>query len=127
MVRFATCTFPIFLRQPCRLGRIASSHPYPGLVDGVTLCTPIVPWCCDMGGRDTLGRLIDPWYIHETPALRYYDPVNIAKRIPKTCRVEITRAGLGDYCCPPSGIAVLYNNIPVPRAGYFRMRGSSRI
>ena len=26
--------------------------------------------------------------------MRYYDPVNIAKRIPKTCRVEITRAGL---------------------------------
>lgn len=86
-----------------------------GLVEGVSHCTPIVPWCCDMGGRDTLGRLVDPWYIRETPALRYYDPVNIAKRIPKTCRVEITRAGLGDYCCPPSGIAVLYNNIPGPK------------
>ena len=86
-----------------------------GLAEGVTLCTPTVPWCCDMGGRDTLGRLIDPWYIHEAPALRYYDPVNVAKRIPKTCRVEIMRAGLGDYCCPPSGIAVLYNNIPGPK------------
>jgi hypothetical protein len=29
--------------------------------------------------------------------------------------VEITRAGLGDYCCPRSGIAVLYNNIPGPK------------
>ena len=86
-----------------------------GLAEGVTLCTPTVPWCCDMGGRDTLGRLIDPWYIHETPALRYYDPVNIAKRIPKTCQVEILRAGLGDYCCPPSGVAVLYNNIHGPK------------
>ena len=86
-----------------------------GLDPDVTLACPGIPWCCDMGGRDTLKRTIDPWYIHETPALRYYDPVNIAKRIAKTCRVEITRAGLGDYCCPPSGVAILYNNIPGPK------------
>ena len=24
----------------------------------------------------------------------------------------ITRAGLGDYCCPPTGLAKMYNNIP---------------
>ena len=81
----------------------------------VTQAYPSIPWCCDMGGRDTLKRLIDPWYIHETPALRYYDPVNLARRISKRCRVEITRAGLGDYCCPPSGVAILYNNIPGPK------------
>ena len=33
----------------------------------------------------------------------------------KKCRVEITRAGLGDYCCPPSGVAILFNNIPGPK------------
>ena len=86
-----------------------------GLDPDVTFAKPVVPWCCDMGGRDTLKRLINPWYIHETPALRYYDPVNIAKRIPKTCHVDIARAGLGDYCCPPSGVAILYNNIPGPK------------
>ena len=86
-----------------------------GLDPDVTQAYPGIPWCCDIGGRDTLKRIIDPWYIHETPALRYYDPVNLAKRISKGCRVEITRAGLGDYCCPPSGVAILYNNIPGPK------------
>ena len=86
-----------------------------GLDPDVTQAYPGIPWCCDIGGRDTLKRIIDTWYIHETPALRYYDPVNIAKRISKKCRVEITRAGLGDYCCPPSGVAILYNNIPGPK------------
>ena len=26
--------------------------------------------------------------------------------------VEITRAGLGDYTCPPSGLALYYNAVP---------------
>ena len=86
-----------------------------GLDPDVSEAQPSIPWCCDIGGRDTLKRIIDPWYIHETPALRYYDPVNLAKRVSKKCRVEITRAGLGDYCCPPSGVAILYNNIPGPK------------
>lgn len=86
-----------------------------GLDPAVTLCEPSIPWNCDMGGRDTLKRIIDPWYIRETPALRYYDPVNLAKRIPKTCFVNVTRAGLGDYCCPPSGIWAMWNNLSCPK------------
>jgi len=39
----------------------------------------------------------------------------MARRIPKTCLTVIPRAGLGDYVCPPSGLAVLYNNIPGPK------------
>jgi len=27
----------------------------------------------------------------------------------------ISRAGLGDYVCPPSGLAILYNNIKSPK------------
>ncbi|MBS5529908.1 acetylxylan esterase, partial [bacterium] len=46
-------------------------------------------------------------------ALGYYDTINHAKRI--KCPVEITRAGLGDYTCPPSGVAILYNNIKSPK------------
>ena len=86
-----------------------------GLDPDVTLAQPGIPWCCDMGGRDTMKRLVQPWYVHETPALRYYDPVNLAKRVSKNCRVDITRAGLGDYCCPPSGVAILFSNIPGPK------------
>lgn len=78
----------------------------------VTVATPAIPWCCDIGGRETLGRIVDPWHINETAALRYYDPVNLARRVNPACRFEITRAGLGDYCCPPSGVAILYNNLP---------------
>ena len=83
-----------------------------GLDNDVTEAYPSIPWNCDMGGRDTLKRIVEPWYIHETPALRYYDPVNLVKRANPKCRVEVTRAGLGDYHCPPSGIWILYNNLP---------------
>ena len=86
-----------------------------GLDKDVSVAKPSIPWCCDIGGRDTLKRIINSWYIHETPALRYYDPVNLAKRISKNCKVEIVRAGLGDYCCPPSGVSILFNNIPGPK------------
>ncbi|MCQ2395921.1 MAG: acetylxylan esterase, partial [Kiritimatiellae bacterium] len=83
-----------------------------GLDPDVSVARPSIPWNCDIGGRDTLKRIKDPWYIHETPALRYYDPVNLAKRVNPKCRFEVTRAGLGDYCCPPSGVSILYNNLP---------------
>lgn len=86
-----------------------------GLDSSVTLCEPSIPWNCDIGGRDTLKRIIDPWYIHESNALRYFDPVNLAKRIPATCTVNITRAGLGDYCCPPSGIFAMWNVLKCPK------------
>jgi cephalosporin-C deacetylase-like acetyl esterase len=86
-----------------------------GLDPDVTVARPGIPWCCDMGGRVTLKRLVSGWSVQETEALRYFDPVNLAKRISKNCKVEITRAGLGDYCCPPSGVAILYNNIPGPK------------
>ena len=81
-----------------------------GIDPDVTLAKVTVPWCCDVGGRETMKRLY-PGVVHETAALRYFDPVNFAKRVNPRSRVEITRAGLGDYVCPPSGIAILYNNL----------------
>jgi len=83
-----------------------------GLDPDVTEANPSIPWCCDMGGRETLKRVKPNWGVGETPAMRYFDPVNIGKRVSKKCKVTIKRAGLGDYCCPPSGVAVLYNNLP---------------
>jgi len=63
--------------------------------------------------RDPALKLAaDGWYIPWVEALGYYDAANFAKRIPKTCRTVIVRAGLGDYCCPPTGLAKLWNNIP---------------
>ena len=84
------------------------------LVPGVTEANIYIPWCCDMGGT-SVGRNHGTWYIEWVPALGYYDPVNMARRIPKTCRVNVTRAGLGDYTCPPTGVAAFYNNLTCPK------------
>jgi cephalosporin-C deacetylase-like acetyl esterase len=82
-----------------------------GLDPDVTACHVSKPWCCDLGGV-TLGRT-QGWRPDDTPALGYYDPVYHARRI--RCPVEII-SGLGDDVCPPSGLSVLYNNIPAPRS-----------
>lgn len=79
--------------------------------EGVTKAEATIPWCCDLGG-ELIGRNRGTWFIPWADGLGYYDPVNFAKRIPKSCRTEICRAGLGDYICPPSGVAILWNNIP---------------
>ena len=86
-----------------------------GIDSDVSAVKASIPWCCDMGGRTTLKRQFPDWGVGETAALRYFDPVNFAKRVSPKCRVEIERAGLGDYTCPPSGVAVLYNNLKCPK------------
>ena len=77
-----------------------------GCGEGVTRAESRVPWCCDMkfNSENRHG-----WYIPWVDALGYYDAVNFAKRIPQECHVNITRAGIGDYVCPPTGIAKLWN------------------
>ena len=84
------------------------------LVPGVTEAKISIPWCCDIGGT-SIGRNHGEWFIKWVPALGYYDPVNMAKRIPKTCRVNVSRAGIGDYTCPPTGVAAFYNNLVCPK------------
>ena len=92
-----------------------------GCGEGVTRAESGITWCCDMytSGKlrkdPSLKLAGDGWYIGWTDAMGYYDAANFGKRIPKTCLTIITRAGLGDYCCPPRGLAVLYNNIPGPK------------
>ena len=81
-----------------------------GCGEGVTLAESGITWCCDMGGTE-FGRNRGSWFVRWTPALGYYDPINVARRIPNTCKTVITRAGLGDYTCPPSGLAILWNNL----------------
>ena len=84
------------------------------LVPGVTECRPFIPWNCNIGGP-AAGRARGDWHIPWVPALGYYDAANMARRIPKTCRVNVTWAGLGDYICPPSGVAAFYNNLTCPK------------
>ena len=79
----------------------------------VKLAYPDIPWCADLGGY-TKGRLRG-WRPDHQTGLDYFDIVNHAKRIPATCYVHITRAGLGDYVCPPSGVTIVYNNLKCPK------------
>jgi cephalosporin-C deacetylase-like acetyl esterase len=84
-----------------------------GLDPAVTQCEANAPWLCDMGGKARLGRN-SGWQPAFTDALNYYDPVHHAARIPETCRVNLSRAGLGDNTCPPSGIAAVFNAVRGP-------------
>ena len=74
----------------------------------VTKATVNIVWCCDIGKRGE-GRMKSEFEPAYTPALRYFDCANMARRI--KCDVHINRAGLGDYTSPPSGITVFYNNL----------------
>ena len=85
------------------------------LVPGVTAAKISIPWLCDVGGTED-GRNHGPWYPKWAPGLDYYDQVNIARLVPKTCRVDISRAGLGDYIAPPCGVAIMYNNLTCPKS-----------
>ena len=86
--------------------------------EGVTRAESGITWNCDMytSGKlrkdPSLKLAAESFYIPWVDALGYYDAAFFGKRIPKSCRTVITRAGLGDYLCPPAGIAKLWNNIP---------------
>ncbi|MBR4653295.1 MAG: acetylxylan esterase [Kiritimatiellae bacterium] len=84
------------------------------LVPGVSRAVIHIPWCCDVGGYEN-GREFGDWHIEWAPGLDYYDQVNMAKRVPSSCTVEISRIGLGDYVAPPSGAAVMYNSLTCPK------------
>ena len=85
-----------------------------GCGEGVTVANSGITWCCDVKMNDLRlahKAATSGWYIPWARGLDYYDAVSWAKRIPATCQVNITRAGLGDYTCPPMGLAKLYNSV----------------
>ena len=90
----------------------------------VTVATPSITWCCDLAGTEKAKRLSGSWRIKYVPALDYYDPVFMAKRI-KNADVTITRAGLGDYVCPPSGLMICYKNLATPKKTIRWVQGSN--
>ena len=102
-----------------------------GCGEGLTRAESGITWCCDMymSGKlrkdPALHLASDGWYIPWTEAMGYYDAVNFAKRIPESCHTIITRAGLGDYCCPPTGLAKLYNAIPGTNKKIWWVQGST--
>ena len=94
------------------------------LGEGVTSLSVEVPWSCDFG-RTEMGRNHGSWYVKWAPALGYFDPIYHIKRIPKECSFLVRRAGLGDYICPPSGIALLYKNAPSAQKSLQWVQGST--
>ena len=92
-------------------------------VPGVTEAQISIPWLCDVGGT-TDGRNHGDWFPKWTPGLDYFDQVNVAKRVPKTCRVTISRVGLGDYIAPPCGAAIMYRSLKCPKSAVW-VQGST--
>ncbi|MBE6357227.1 MAG: acetylxylan esterase [Lentisphaerae bacterium] len=90
----------------------------------ITEAIPSITWCCDMAGQSKKQRYHGTWRVPYTRAMDYFDPVFMAKRV-KTPYVYISRAGMGDYICPPSGLAVCWNNLDVPHKKMVWVQGST--
>lgn len=84
-------------------------------VPGIKEIEAIVPWGTDWYGKGHGRYAFPPLTPKYAPGLDYFDTINFAKRIPVTCTVDISRVGLGDYHCPPSGEFLLYNAIKAPK------------
>lgn len=91
-----------------------------GLHPDITRCESSITWCCNFAGHK-LDNRIPSWGPKYVPGLNYFDPVFHAAHIPEKCFVDIPRAGLGDYICPPSGVTAMYNQIKCPKCiAYFQ-------
>ena len=98
-----------------------------GCGEGVTHANSDITWCCDLPSNERrLAKKASTagWYIPWVSGLGYFDAATWAKRIPTTCYTNISRAGLGDYTCPPMGLAKMYNNIPGTKKGIRWVQGS---
>ena len=84
--------------------------------EGLSEARPGITWGCDIGcpfnGKGSCPSR--SWGIPSVPGAFYFDSVFHAKRVPTTCRVEITRLGMGDYTCPPRGVLLSYYNLKCP-------------
>lgn len=75
----------------------------------VTRAEVYINWMCDLRGKAFGGRLASEFQPEYRPGLDYFDEVFHARRINANCYVNVTRAGLGDYISPPTGVACFYN------------------
>ena len=75
----------------------------------VTRSTAEVPGFCNLAGNAVGGRVGNDYGIYYTDNMDYFDCAILAGYIRN--EVLITRCGLGDYTCPPSGIVAMYNNL----------------
>lgn len=88
------------------MGAFQSSAVAALMNDVVTSVHLDIPWMCDLGGvkHERLGG----WRPSYCEGINYYDTVFFGKRIKAPVTIV---AGLGDYICPPSGVAALFNGL----------------
>ena len=84
-----------------------------GLVEGITQLNPQITWGCDIANPDYLGSYPSPYTprIPNVSGAYYFDAVLHAKRIPRTCDVDIMRIGMGDKTSPIRGVLLSYYNV----------------
>ncbi len=75
----------------------------------ITRSSAEVPGFCNLAGYTVDGRINNVYGICYTDNMDYFDCAILAGYIKN--EVVITRCGLGDYTCPPSGIVAMYNNL----------------
>ena len=93
------------------------------LVEGLTLCDTSITWGSNIAGA-SLDHRMPGWQPEYARGLDYYDSCFHAARIPSSCRVIVSRAGLGDYVCPPSGVTAMYNSVKTRKAiAYYQNSG----
>ncbi len=81
-----------------------------------TLLRIAVPWFCDIFAIKNAGRIKIDWRPTDDDGQRYFDSAVAAQFV--KCPARFT-AGLGDYCCPPSGTMALYNSFRCPKRAEF--------
>lgn len=121
VLKFVCAALAVFARRTL-VAAATFSTPFG---DGMVLQRgrPVPVW-----GTAAPGEAVGSgWYVPWVDGLGYYDAVNFAKRIPVSCRTVIPRAGLGDYVCPPMGLAKLWNAIPGDNKKIVWVQGSQHL
>lgn len=77
-----------------------------------TLLRMGAPWFCDIFAIKNANRIKIDWRPTDNDGQRYFDTAVAAQYV--KCPVNIS-GGLGDYCCPPSGMIALYNSFKSPK------------
>ena len=85
----------------------------------VTECNVNVPWMSDTAGQ-TVGKRLDGWMPDYNDGIKYFDSTYFASMFKGKVTIS---AGLGDYICPPTGIAALYNAYTCDKSISFRQCG----
>lgn len=83
----------------------------------INISSPSIPAWCNLGGHKVDGRINNIYGIGYTDNMDYFDTAIFAAYVNN--KVIISRSGLGDYICPPSGMIAMYNNLKCEKSIVF--------